>query len=102
MAQRKPKTKKKSKEGRESGQRQKQKQTQRIIINLGEELAKRGGGGDGALIHSPLHTPWTMYDTGRLMTQEALNRNQMIQPEIPNGMPVMNVIGEAPWMCKHV
>jgi hypothetical protein len=23
----------------------------------------------------------------------------MIQPEIPNGMPVMNVIGEAPWMC---
>jgi hypothetical protein len=39
-----------------------------------------------------------MYDTGRL-TQEALNRNQMIQPEIPNGMPVMNVIGEAPWMC---
>jgi hypothetical protein len=30
------------------------------------------------------------------MTQEALNRNQMIQPEIPNGMPVMNVIGEAP------
>jgi hypothetical protein len=41
-----------------------------------------------------------MYDTGRLMTQEALNRNQMIQPEIPNGMPVMNVIGEAPWMCN--
>jgi hypothetical protein len=38
-----------------------------------------------------------MYDTGRLMTQEALNRNQMIH-EIPNGMPVMNVIGEAPWM----
>jgi hypothetical protein len=64
MAQRKPaKQKKKSKEGR--GQ-QKQKQTQRIIINLGEELAKRGGGGDGALIHSlPLqYTPWTMYDTG--------------------------------------
>jgi hypothetical protein len=53
MAQRKnPQNKKKSKKGEESGQRQK-KQTQRIIINLGEELAKRGGGGDGALIHSP-------------------------------------------------
>jgi hypothetical protein len=43
---------KKAKKGERAGQRQKQKQTQRIIINLGEELAKRGGGGDGALIHS--------------------------------------------------
>jgi hypothetical protein len=48
-----PQNKKKAKKGETSGQRQKQKQTQRIIINLGEELAKRGGGGDGALIHSP-------------------------------------------------
>jgi hypothetical protein len=64
MAQRKTrKTKKKAKKGERAGQRQKQKQTQRIIINLGEELAKRGGGGDGALIHSPAQYTWTMYDT---------------------------------------
>jgi hypothetical protein len=53
MAQKKTrKKKKKQRRARRAGQRQKQKQTQRIIINLGEELAKRGGG-DGALIHSP-------------------------------------------------
>jgi hypothetical protein len=56
MAQRKTRKTKKAKKGERAGQRQKQKQTQRIIINLGEELAKRGGGGDGALIHSLLNT----------------------------------------------
>jgi hypothetical protein len=78
MAQRKTrKTKKKAKKGERAG-RGKQKQTQRIIINLGEELAKRGGGeGVNPLSRS---TRRGLCMTRRLMTQEALNRNQMIQP----------------------
>lgn len=105
MAQKKKSAKQKKKQPTQKQPTQKQTQKQTVIVNVlsgkkGATKPKKSSSSSSYLsgAKQPLfttlpiqYTPYTTYDTSRLLTQESINRNQLIEPQVQNAIPILNL-----------